>query len=138
MFCKIVYEFRYHDGRRETFPVIREFRYPAEAQIFADADAASAQLARKSEVAQVRVMSVAPVKTGKPWVVTMDGTAHHKEFGIHDLHTVIFVDAEDPHDAEQVAYRTWEKHARESGFERISIWRTLVELPKTPNTTKET
>lgn len=108
MFCKIVYEFRYHDGHRETFPVIREFRYPYEAHIFADSYAAAAQQARKDEVAQVRVLSVAPVKTGKTWVVTMDGTAHYKEFGIHDLHNVIFVDAEDPHDAEQVAYRTWE------------------------------
>lgn len=138
MFCKIRYEFRYHDGHRETMDVIREFKYPAEAHVFADADAAAAQRTRSDEFAQVRVLSVAPVKTGKTWVVTMDGTARHKEFGIHDLHNVIFVDAEDPHDAEQVAYRTWEKHARESGFERISIWRTLVELPQKPNTTKET
>lgn len=129
MYCKIRYEFRYHDGHRETMDVIREFKYPAEAHVFADADAAAAQRTRSDEFAQVRVMSVAPVKTGKVWKATLDGTARRGESVREDLHTVIFVDAEDPYDAEQVAYRTWERQARESGFDGISIWRTLVGLP---------
>lgn len=133
MFCKIEYEFRYRDGRRSPLEVIRAFDGLEEARAFADADAAATERDRSDEVAQVRVMSVAPLKTGKTWVVTMDGTAYHREFGIHDLHNVVYADAEDMYDAEQVAYRTWERQARENGFERLSIWRTLVELPKKPD-----
>lgn len=134
MFCKITYRFTHHDGHTETMDVIREFRYPAEARIFADADAEAARRIRPDEFKQVDVIAVAPVKLGKTWKVTMEGVARHSTRGTADISTVIFADAEDPYDAEQVAYRTWERQVRESGFERLSIWRTIVGSPVTDET----
>lgn len=40
-------------------------------------------------------------------------------------------------DAEQVAYRIWERQVAEEGWDDISIYRTLVDVPKHPMTGKE-
>ena len=82
------------------------------------------------------------VKTGRIWKVTMDGTAHlrnseDKLVDREDMHKVLFVDALDMYDAEQVAYRIWEKQVAEEGWDDISIFRTMVDVPKHPMTGKE-
>lgn len=82
------------------------------------------------------------VKTGRIWKVTMDGTAHlrnseDKLVDREDMHKVMFVDALDMYDAEQVAYRIWERQVVEEGWNDISIFRTLVDVPKHPMTDKE-
>jgi len=70
------------------------------------------------------------IPTGRIWKVTMDGIAHHKQFVHEDMHKVIFVDALDMYDAEQIAYSLWERQVVEEGWEDISIWRTFVEVPQ--------
>lgn len=82
------------------------------------------------------------VKTGRIWKVTMDGTAHlrnseDKLVDREDMHKVLFVDALDMYDAEQVAYRIWERQAVEEGWNDISIFRTLVNVPKLPMTDRK-
>ena len=82
------------------------------------------------------------VKQGRIWKVTMDGTAHlrnseDKLVDREDMHKVLFVDALDVYDAEQVAYRIWERQVVEEGWSDIMIFRTLVDVPKHPMTDKE-
>ena len=82
------------------------------------------------------------VKKGKIWKVTMDGTAHlrnseDKLVDREDMHKVMFVDAFSMCDAEQVAYRIWERQVVEEGWNDISIFRTMVYVPKVPMTDKE-
>ena len=82
------------------------------------------------------------VKQGRIWKVTMDGTAHlrnseDKLVDREDMHKVLFVDALDVYDAEQVAYRIWERQVVEEGWSDIMIFRTLVDVPKHPMTGKE-
>ena len=82
------------------------------------------------------------VKQGRIWKVTMDGTAHlrnseDKLVDREDMHKVLFVDALDMYDAEQVAYRIWEKQVAEEGWDDISIFRTLVDVPKHPMTDRK-
>lgn len=82
------------------------------------------------------------VKTGRIWKVTMDGTAHlrnseDKLVDREDMHKVLFVDALDMYDAEQVAYRIWERQVVEEGWNDISIFRTMVDVPKHPMTDRE-
>lgn len=82
------------------------------------------------------------VKQGRIWKVTMDGTAHlrnseDKLVDREDMHKVMFVDALDMYDAEQVAYRIWERQVTEEGWNDISIFRTLVDVPKHPMTDRE-
>lgn len=67
---------------------------------------------------------------GKVWKVEMDGIAHHDVYDREDMHKVMFVDALSPYDAEQVAFRRWEREVKEDGFRDISIYRTLVVPPK--------
>ena len=70
------------------------------------------------------------VVKGKVWKVEMDGIAHHNVYDIEDMHKVTLVDALSPYDAEQIAFRRWEREVKEDGFEDISIYRTLVVPPK--------
>ena len=77
------------------------------------------------------------IKGGKVWKVTMDGTAHLRNsedelVDREDMHKVIFVDAFDMYDAEQIAYRIWERQVVEEGWNDIMIFRTLVDVPKLP------
>lgn len=72
------------------------------------------------------------VQTGNIWKVTMDGTAHlrGKDDSLverEDMHKVTFVDAFDMNDAEQIAYRIWERQVAEEGWSDINIYRTMVE-----------
>lgn len=82
------------------------------------------------------------VKQGRIWKVTMDGTAHlrnseDKLVDREDMHKVLFVDVLDMYDAEQVAYRIWERQVVEEGWSDISIFRTMVDVPKLPMTDRE-
>jgi hypothetical protein len=92
-------------------------------------------VARNSE-SECKFESLEEIKYGKVWKVTMDGTDHlrnseDKLVDREDMHKVIFVDAFDMYDAEQVAYRIWEKQVVEEGWNDIMISRTLV-VPKLP------
>lgn len=67
----------------------------------------------------------------------MDGTAHlrnseDKLVDREDMHKVLFVDALDMYDAEQIAYRIWERQVVQEGWNDIMIFRTLVDVPKLP------
>lgn len=139
MFFKIQCEFKYHSGSLDTMNVIRDFESLDAAKSFATSDAKEAMAARSDEFCQVRVSSVAPVKTGRTWKVTMDGMAHlyNSEDELvdrEDMHKVLFVDALDMYDAEQIAYRIWERQVKEDGWNGISIYRVIVGVPKIPMT----
>lgn len=96
---------------------------------------------RNSDV-ECKFESMEEVKQGRIWKVTMDGTAHlrnseDKLVDREDMHKVLFVDAVDPADAEQIAYRLWERQVVLEGWNDIMIFRTLVDVPKAPMTDRE-
>lgn len=90
------------------------------------------KICRESEDVSCMFAGVTRVEAGKVWKVTMDGTAHlrnseDKLVDREDMHKVTFVDAFDMNDAEQIAYRIWERQVTEEGWSDISIYRTMVE-----------
>jgi hypothetical protein len=66
------------------------------------------------------------VEHGKVWKVVMKGIAHHDEYERAEMEKTLFIDCKSMYDAEQVAYRLWERQIKEEGFSDISIWSTRV------------
>lgn len=74
---------------------------------------------------------VEKVEHGKVWKVIMKGTAYHDEYGRAEMEKTLFIDCKSMYDAEQVAYRLWERQTKEEGFSDIIIWGTRI-LPAEP------
>lgn len=70
--------------------------------------------------------SVKKVEHGKVWRVIMKGIAHHDEYERAEMEKTLFIDCKSMYDAEQVAYRLWERQIKEEGLSDISIWSTRV------------
>ena len=70
--------------------------------------------------------NVKKVEHGKVWRVIMKGIAHHDEYERAEMEKTLFIDCKSMYDAEQVAYRLWERQIKEEGFSDISIWSTRV------------
>lgn len=70
--------------------------------------------------------SVKKVEHGKVRRVIMKGIAYHDEYERAEMEKTLFIDCKSIYDAEQVAYRLWERQIKEEGFSDISIWSTRV------------
>lgn len=66
------------------------------------------------------------VEHGNVWKVVMKGVAHHDEYERAEMEKTLFIDCKSMYDAEQVAYRLWERQIKEEGFSDINIWSTRV------------
>ena len=123
----------YRGGEACFKDIIRELK---------DDYAAITEAANWHAIPGVTKVSWDEIKTGKTWKVTMDGTAHLRDKAYKlvcrdDMHKVMFVDALDMYDAEQIAYRVWERQVKEDGWNDISIWRTMVDAFDVTETKKE-
>lgn len=133
---KLKFTFKHSSGD------IRQFTRTVLAKDEEDAFAEAARIEKENSDVKCKFTGFEEVKQGRIWKVTMDGTAHlrnseDKLVDREDMHKVMFVDALDMYDAEQVAYRIWERQVTEEGWSDISIFRTLVDVPKHPMTGRE-
>lgn len=102
--------------------------------ILADSDAeamteASYIISQNKEI-DCQLESVKKVEHGRLWRVIMNGIAEHDEYGPAGMKKVLFIDCKSMYDAEQVAYRLWERQIKEEGFSDINIWSTRVLPPQ--------
>lgn len=116
---------------------LRQFTRTVLADDEGDAFLEAARIKNENSDVDCKFTGFEKVKTGKVWKVTMDGTAHlrnseDKLVDREDMHKVLFVDAFDMYDAEQIAYRIWERQVVQEGWNDIMIFRTLVDVPKLP------
>lgn len=121
---------------------LKQFTRTVLAEDEGDAFLEAAKIKEENSDVDCKFTGYEEVKQGRIWKVTMDGTAHlrnseDKLVDREDMHKVLFVDALDMYDAEQVAYRIWEKQVVEEGWNDISIYRTMVDVPKHPMAGKE-
>ena len=133
---KLNFTFKHSSGDIRT--LTRTILAEDEGEAFAEAT----RIKEENSDVDCKFTGFEEVKQGRIWKVTMDGTAHlfnseDKLVDRDDMHKVLFVDALDMYDAEQVAYRIWEKQVAEEGWDDISIFRTMVDVPKHPMTGKE-
>ena len=133
---KLKFTFKHSSGDIRTFT--RTILAEDEGEAFAEAT----RIKEENSDVDCKFTGFEEVKQGRIWKVTMDGTAHlrnseDKLVDREDMHKVLFVNTLDMYDAEQVAYRIWEKQVAEEGWNDISIFRTLVDVPKHPMTDKE-
>lgn len=80
----------------------------------------------QNEESDCQLDNVKKVEHGKVWRVIMNGIANHDEYGCAGMKKTLFIDCKSMYDAEQVAYRLWERQIKEEGFSDISIWSTRV------------
>lgn len=99
-----------------------------------EAKAKAAYIVSQNKESDCRLESVKKVEHGKVWRVIMKGIAHHDEYERAEMKKTLFIDCKSMYDAEQVAYRLWERQIKEEGFSDIGIWSTRVLLaePKKP------
>ena len=102
--------------------------------ILADSDdeamtEASYIISQNKEV-DCQLESVKKVEHGRLWRVIMNGIANDDEYGPAGMKKVLFIDCKSMYDAEQVAYRLWERQIKEEGFSDINIWSTRVLPPQ--------
>ena len=133
---KLNFTFKHSSGDIRT--LTRTVLAEDEGEAFAEAT----RIKEENSDADFKFTGFEEVKTGKIWKVTMDGMARlrnieDKLVDREDMHKVLFVDALSMLDAEQIAYRIWEKQVVEEGWSDISIFRTMVDVPKHPMTGKE-
>lgn len=88
----------------------------------------AAHIVSQNKESDCRLESVKKVEHGKVWRVIMKGVAHHDEYERAEMEKTLFIDCKSMYDAEQVAYRLWERQIKEEGFSDISIWSTRVLL----------
>ena len=133
---KLNFTFKHSSGDIRTFT--RTVLAEDEGEAFAEAT----RIKEGNSDVDCKFTGFEEVKQGRIWKVTMDGTANlcnseGKLVDREDMHKVLFVDAFDMYDAEQVAYRIWEKQVAEEGWNDIMIFRTLVDVPKYPMTDRD-
>lgn len=133
---KLNFTFKHSSGDIRTFT--RTVLAEDEGEAFAEAT----RIKEGNSDVDCKFTGFKEVKQGHIWKVTMDGTAHlrnseDKLVDREDMHKVLFVDAFDMYDAEQIAYRIWEKQVADEGWNDIMIYRTLVDVPKHPMTDRE-
>lgn len=96
------------------------------ADSHAEAMAEAIYIISKNKEVDCQLESVEKVEHGKVWRVIMKGIAHHDEYERAEMEKTLFIDCKSMYDAEQVAYRLWERQIKEEGFNDISIWSTRV------------
>lgn len=127
---------------KHSYGDIRQFTRTVLAEDEGEAFLEASRIKGENSDVNCKFTGFEEVKQGRIWKVTMDGTANlrnseDKLVDREDMHKVMFVDALDMYDAEQVAYRIWERQVAEEGWNDISIFRTLVDVPKHPMTDME-
>jgi len=88
----------------------------------------AAYIVSQNKESDCQLESVKTVEHGNVWRVIMKGIAHHDEYERAEMEKTLFIDCKSMYDAEQVAYRLWERQIKEEGFSDISIWSTRVLL----------
>ena len=91
-----------------------------------EAMAKAAYIISQNKEIDCQLDNVKNVEHGKVWRVIMKGIAHHDEYERAEMEKTLFIDCKSMYDAEQVAYRLWERQIKEEGFSDISIWSTRV------------
>lgn len=98
--------------------------------ILADSDdeamAEASYIISQNKESDCQLDNVKKVEHGKVWRVTMKGVAHHDEYERAEMEKTLFIDCKSMYDAEQVAYRLWERQTKEEGFSDINIWSTYI------------
>ena len=92
----------------------------------AEAMAKASYIVSQNKDIDCHLDKVEKVEHGKVWRVIMKGIAHHDEYERAEMEKTLFIDCKSMYDAEQVAYRLWERQIEEEGFSDISIWSTRV------------
>ena len=110
-----------------------EYQRVIEAENQHEANKEAERIAFNNSEVDCKFVAGKEIEKGKIWEVSMDGTAHHDVYNREDMHKVMFVDALDMYDAEQIAYRRWEREVKEDGWNDISIYRTMVFEPEKKN-----
>jgi len=88
----------------------------------------AAYIVSQNKESDCQLESVKTVEHGNVWRVIMKGIAYHDEYERAEMEKTLFIDCKSMYDAEQVAYRLWERQIKEEGFSDISIWSTRVLL----------
>ena len=96
------------------------------ADSYAEAVAKASYIVSQNKESDCQLESVKKVEHGRLWRVIMNGIANDDEYGPAGMKKVLFIDCKSMYDAEQVAYRLWERQIEEEGFSDISIYSTRV------------